>query len=86
MDEFVFHKLDEKGKGLPFGITSSKEELFKNREILSPSLRDFHVIFWFKKGYGNYFIDFKKYEFKPNTVVLVRQAWPPPTPNFLPPT
>lgn len=71
MKDFVLHKMDEKGEGLPFGIVSSDEGLFLKNDIFQPSLRDFHVIFWFRKGSGNYYIDFKQYQFQPNTIVLV---------------
>lgn len=71
MKDFILHKLNEKGKGLPFGIISSEEGLFRSDDLFQPSLRDFHVIFWIKKGTGHYYIDFKKYQFQPNTIVLV---------------
>jgi AraC family transcriptional activator of pobA len=58
------------GKGLPYAIVPSSE-LLTNDHIYNPSLRDFHVIFWFKKGFGKYYIDFQEYEIKPNTVILL---------------
>lgn len=30
-----------------------------------------HVIIWFKEGKGSYFIDFKEYELRPNTIILI---------------
>ena len=69
--KIIHHKLIEKGKGLPFSIVSSQDQGFHANDLFQPSLRDFHVIFWFRKGTGHYYIDFKKYEFKPNTIVLV---------------
>jgi len=40
-----------KGNGLPFAIVKH-QELINSKEIFYPTLRDFHVIFWFKKGSG----------------------------------
>ncbi len=69
-DQIAFYKSTDKGAGLPFGIIGHKD-LQHSKEILIPSLRDFHVIFWFKKGTGTYFIDFQEYQFQPNTLALL---------------
>lgn len=66
----VFHEAHKKGRGLPFAIVEH-EELVSSSDLFTPSLRDFHVIFWFKKGTGSYYVDFKKHIFKPNTIVLL---------------
>lgn len=66
----VFHEAHKKGKGLPFAIVAH-DELLSSKDLFTPSLRDFHVIFWFKKGTGSYYVDFKKHLFKPNTIVLL---------------
>ncbi len=55
---------------LPFGIVSHND-LMKTNDLFVPTLRDFHVIFWFKKGSGSYFVDFQKYKFVPNSIVLL---------------
>ncbi len=65
-----YFKSSEIGKGLPFAIVSH-EVLMQTQDLFRPSLRDFHVIFWFKKGRGRYFVDFQEYQFKPNTIVLI---------------
>jgi len=70
IQEISKHAGEVLGKGLPFGIFSS-EELLSNADIYTPSLREFHVIFWFKRGHGTYYIDFQEYPVKPNTLVLV---------------
>ncbi|MGH1363992.1 MAG: AraC family transcriptional regulator [Calditrichia bacterium] len=71
MEDIKFYELSNKRGGLPFGIFSSIEEGFRADDLYRPSLRDFHVILWFKKGIGKYFIDFKEYQFKPNTITLI---------------
>ena len=60
----------ELGKRLPFAITTYKELLGSN-DIFTPSLRDFHVIFWVKKGKGSFFVDFSEYEFSEGTIILL---------------
>jgi len=57
------------GEGLPFSIVSHSR-LMRSSELFKPSLRDFHVIFWLKKGSGKYYIDFEGHEIKPNTILL----------------
>jgi len=71
MSDIIFHRSSEKGKGLPFAILSSIEEPMLEEDLFAPSLRDFHVVFWFKKGVGKYYIDFQEYTYKPNTIVMV---------------
>lgn len=68
--DITYYENDKIGKGLPYAIVPS-EELLQTGHIYTPSLRDFHVIFWFKKGSGKYYIDFQEYEIKPNTVILL---------------
>ena len=58
------------GEGLPFSIVEHSK-LMNSSELFKPSLRDFHVIFWLKKGSGKYYIDFEGHEIKPNTILLV---------------
>ncbi len=69
-DEITYYKYSALGKGLPFAFTPS-ELLVSSDDILTPSLRDFHVIFWIKKGSGEYVVDFKEYGFEPNTLILL---------------
>lgn len=65
------HKVNTEDKGRdPFGIIGH-QDLVKSDELFIPTLRDFHVIFWFKKGHGQYFVDFQKHEFSANTIVLL---------------
>ncbi|UTW65436.1 helix-turn-helix domain-containing protein [bacterium SCSIO 12643] len=68
-DQVTFYEANKLGKGLPFAIVSHAE-LISSNDLFTPSLRDFHVIFWFKKGTGKYYIDFEEYEIKPNTILL----------------
>lgn len=65
-----FIKSADKGKGLPFAIVDS-ETLLSSDDLFKPSLRDFHVVFWVKKGVGSYFVDFQEYRFKPGIVILL---------------
>jgi len=60
----------ELGKRLPFAITNY-DQLIKSDDIFTPSLRDFNVIFWIKKGKGEYTIDFEKYTFEEGTIILL---------------
>lgn len=69
-EDIEFFKSSELGEGLPFAIVSH-DVLMETEDLFRPSLRDFHVIFWFKKGRGTYYVDFRAYEFRPNTVVLI---------------
>ena len=69
-NDIVFYKAQDSGKGLPFAIVPH-ESLVSNNDLFTPSLRDFHVIFWIKKGSGKYFIDFQEYSMEPNTVILI---------------
>ncbi|MBD0403335.1 helix-turn-helix domain-containing protein [Flammeovirga sp. EKP202] len=65
-----YHQNKKLGKGLPFAIVPSSI-LLEGTDIFSPSKRDFHVLFWFKKGTGTYYIDFQEYTFQPNTLMLL---------------
>ncbi len=66
-----YYQLSQKRQGSPFAIISSKDEFFRADELLRPSLRDFHVVLWFREGEGSYFIDFKEYQFQANTITLI---------------
>ena len=66
----TFYEASKLGKGLPFAIVPHPE-LVANNDLYAPSLRDFHVVFWFKKGSGRYFIDFKEYTIEPGSLILV---------------
>jgi AraC-like DNA-binding protein len=68
--EIPFIESKTKGRGLPYAIVGH-DVLANNNELFNPTLRDFHVIFWFKKGRGKYYIDFKEYGFKAGDVVLL---------------
>ena len=63
-------KGQERGLGLPFAIVDHKG-LMQTNDLFIPTLRDFHVIFWFKKGSGKYFVDFEEYTFTAGTIVLL---------------
>ena len=69
-EKVEFYKSEELGKGLPFAITSSAA-LLASEDIYRPSLRNFHVLFWIKKGHGKYMVDFNEYSFEPNTIMLL---------------
>lgn len=60
----------EIGKRLPFAITPY-EKLIGSDDIFTPSLRDFHVIFWVKKGSGSFYVDFVKHTFSEGTLILL---------------
>ena len=62
-------KTEDKG-WLPFGIVDH-DGLMKSNDLFVPTLRDFHVIFWFKNGRGTYSVDFQKYEFTSDSIVLL---------------
>lgn len=68
--EITYYESQHIGEGLPFVIVGNKK-LLSNNDLFVPSLRDFHVVFWFKKGRGKYYIDFKEYEMKANTIALI---------------
>ncbi|WNJ17924.1 AraC family transcriptional regulator [Pontibacter sp. G13] len=68
--DIAFFEWSEIGKRLPFGIVPWSE-LRKSQDLFVASLRDFHVIFWFKQGSGTYFVDFQEYQFRPNTLALL---------------
>lgn len=68
--DITFYESQKLGRGLPFVIVSHAE-LMRSNDLFVPSLRNFHVIFWFKKGTGKYYIDFKEYTIQPNTVILL---------------
>lgn len=59
------------GEGLPYGIISNQDPEFLMENLLVPSLRDFHVILWFKRGKGTYFVDFEEHKFGPDTLILL---------------
>ncbi|BDD04752.1 helix-turn-helix domain-containing protein [Aureibacter tunicatorum] len=66
----TFFRSNEIGEGLPYSVTKFND-IDDNNDIFIPSLRDFHVIFYVKKGSGTYHIDFKKYSFQANTFILI---------------
>jgi len=68
--DIIFYKAKDTGRGLPFAIVNHSE-LVATNDLFTPSLRDFHVMFWFKKGTGKYYIDFEEYTFEANTVILL---------------
>ena len=68
--DIVYFSWEDVGSGLPFAIVRGMD-LVKTDDIFKPSLRDFHVIFWFKKGTGTYYIDFEKHTFQPGTIALI---------------
>jgi len=69
-EDIIFYEAKNTGRGLPFAIVHHSE-LVSSNDLFIPSLRDFHVMFWFKKGTGKYYIDFKEYTFEANTVILL---------------
>lgn len=69
-DEIKYFESNKLGKGLPYAITSFAN-LTTTNDIFVPSLRDFHVVFFIKKGRGTYLVDFKEYSFQPNTLILL---------------
>ncbi|UTW61987.1 helix-turn-helix transcriptional regulator [bacterium SCSIO 12741] len=69
-EELTFFSSKDTGQGLPFAIVDHTT-LMQSDDIFVPSLRDFHVLFWFKKGGGKYYVDFKEYEFEPDTLLLL---------------
>ncbi|MFT5819581.1 MAG: AraC family transcriptional activator of pobA [Crocinitomix sp.] len=68
--EIQFYKSKDVGEGLSFAFVEH-HELIASNDIFTPSLRDFHVIFWNKKGTVRYFVDFKEHVVKPNSIVLI---------------
>ncbi len=68
--EIKYFFSSELGRRLPFAITNY-EQLVQKDDIFTPSLRDFHVVFWIKKGQGSFFVDFQEYEFKAGTLILL---------------
>ncbi len=69
-DQVKYFVSTELGHKLPFAIVSY-EELIQSDDIFTPSLRDFHVIFWVRQGTGTYVVDFQEHEFKPNSLILL---------------
>jgi len=53
-----------------FGIFDGNE-LTETPDLYIPTLRDFHVIFWLKKGNVKFFVDFEEYKFREGTVQLL---------------
>lgn len=69
-DSIKYFKANEVGEGLPFAYIGY-EQLVSSDDIFIPSLRDFHVIFWVKKGKGEFILDFKEFVFESNTLILL---------------
>lgn len=65
-----YYKANEVGEGLPFAFVDYGT-LISNDNIFMPSLRDFHVVFWVKKGRGKYFLDFGEFDFEPDMLILL---------------
>ena len=65
-----YYRANEVGEGLPFAFINYKK-LISADDIFTPSLRDFHVIFWVKKGRGRFFLDFKEFDFEPDMLILL---------------
>lgn len=72
--DITFYRSSQIGRGLPFAIVEH-QDLISTNDLFVPSLRDFHVIFWFKKGTGSYYLDFKEYTIKPNTIILLSKDY-----------
>lgn len=70
-EHIEYFKSSDKGLGLPFGIVDFKQSTRYIDDLYTPSLRDFHVIFWYKKGRGKYYIDFQPYTYEADTIILV---------------
>ena len=68
--EIQYYKSKDIGKGLSFALVEH-QDLIASNDIFTPSLRDFHVIFWNKKGRVRYFVDFKEHIAEPNSIVLI---------------
>ncbi len=73
-EDITFYRSSEIGKGLPFAFVEHSE-LMATNDLFVPSMRDFHVIFWFKSGTGSYYLDFKEYHFEPNTIILLSKDY-----------
>lgn len=70
LSNVIFYESEKIGKGLPFAIVNHNL-LRQSGDLLVPSLRDFHVIFWIIKGRGKYYVDFQEFDFEENTVILL---------------
>lgn len=69
-ESIKYYKAKEVGEGKSFAYVNYQQLISKD-DIFSLSLRDFHVIFWVKKGSGHFFLDFKEHAFEPNTLILL---------------
>ena len=73
LDEYHLHK--DQPEKRQFEIFSLKEYIERNFEHSSkPHLHSFYQIIWFTKGKGNHFVDFKKYEVRPNTIFFINKS------------
>lgn len=73
IDEYHLYK--DQPEKRQFEIFSLKEYVERNFEHSSkPHLHSFFQIIWFTKGNGNHFVDFKKYEVKPNTIFFINKS------------
>lgn len=68
--DITFHQASEIGSKLPFALVE-KETLVANEHLFAPSIRDFHVIFWLRKGSASYAVDFETYHLPENSIVMV---------------
>lgn len=66
----TYYKSEELGKGLPYAITPY-HRLRQSDDIFTPSLRDFHAVFYIRKGSGSYVVDFKEYSFEEGMLILL---------------
>lgn len=65
-----FFKLEDRAEGKAFAVTKF-HELIATDDIFIPSLRNFHVIFWIRKGEGKYMLDFQEFDFHPNQLIFL---------------
>ena len=73
LDEYHLHK--DQPEKRQFEVFSLKEYIATNFEHSSkPHLHSFYQIIWFAKGKGNHFVDFKKYEVRPNTIFFINKS------------
>lgn len=69
-DNVKYVEFPEKDVNPSFGIFSG-EELLCTEDLYIPTLRDFHVIFWLKKGTLEFSVDFQKHTFNENSIFLL---------------
>lgn len=73
IEEYHLHKNQPEKR--QFEIFSLKEYIERNFEHSSkPHLHSFFQIIWFARGDGIHFVDYKKYEVKPNTLFFINKS------------